>query len=166
MTLKYKHCLTCDWHAPWLVWQGQTGYPWIDACMRQLRDEGWIHHVCRQSASCFLTRGDLWIDWQMGLEVRLCVTQTLPFLLLSLFLSLFPFPCTQKLPAIFFQYSSSHLSTPHSPACVPLPHTSFFDTIPDPPFHVPPSIPLPLIHTLFSFYHIPCEHPRPWCLTV
>lgn len=24
---------------------GQTGYPWIDAIMSQLREEGWIHHL-------------------------------------------------------------------------------------------------------------------------
>lgn len=51
------------------IFQGQTGYPWIDACMRQLKEEGWIHHVCRHAVACFLTRGDLWIDWQMGLKV-------------------------------------------------------------------------------------------------
>lgn len=49
--------------------KGQTGYPWIDACMNQLRQEGWIHHVGRHAVSCFLTRGDLWIDWQDGLRV-------------------------------------------------------------------------------------------------
>ncbi|KAL8561485.1 hypothetical protein ACOMHN_011167 [Nucella lapillus] len=66
-------CLDIDWYRDqeqFELWsKGQTGYPWIDACMRQLKDEGWIHHVCRQSVSCFLTRGDLWIDWQLGLEV-------------------------------------------------------------------------------------------------
>ncbi|KAJ8315277.1 hypothetical protein KUTeg_007427 [Tegillarca granosa] len=49
--------------------KGQTGYPWIDACMNQLRQEGWIHHVGRHAVSCFLTRGDLWIDWQDGLRI-------------------------------------------------------------------------------------------------
>ncbi|XP_035825534.1 cryptochrome-1 isoform X2 [Aplysia californica] len=49
--------------------QGQTGFPWIDACMRQLLQEGWIHQVCRHAVACFLTRGDLWIDWQKGLKV-------------------------------------------------------------------------------------------------
>ncbi|XP_076439549.1 cryptochrome-1-like [Babylonia areolata] len=66
-------CLDIDWYRDQehleLWTKGRTGYPWIDACMRQLKDEGWIHHVCRQSVSCFLTRGDLWIDWQLGLEV-------------------------------------------------------------------------------------------------
>ncbi|ELU12703.1 hypothetical protein CAPTEDRAFT_226189 [Capitella teleta] len=50
---------------------GKTGYPWIDACMNQLRREGWIHHVGRHAVSCFLTRGDLWIHWEDGLKVFL-----------------------------------------------------------------------------------------------
>lgn len=30
--------------------EGRTGYPWIDAIMRQLRLEGWIHHLARHGA--------------------------------------------------------------------------------------------------------------------
>nr|ANW48376.1 cryptochrome 1 [Euphausia superba]AUI80370.1 cryptochrome 1 [Euphausia superba] len=48
---------------------GQTGYPFIDACMRQLKREGWLHHIGRTAVSCFLTRGDLWISWEEGLKV-------------------------------------------------------------------------------------------------
>nr|AWY11208.1 photoreceptive cryptochrome [Tritonia tetraquetra] len=66
-------CLNIDWYSDdqgFEKWKdGKTGYPWIDACMRQLIQEGWIHQVCRHAVSCFLTRGDLWIDWQKGLEV-------------------------------------------------------------------------------------------------
>lgn len=29
--------------------EGRTGYPWIDAAMRQLHKEGWIHHCLRYS---------------------------------------------------------------------------------------------------------------------
>jgi cryptochrome len=47
----------------------QTGYPWIDAIMTQLRQEGWIHHLARHSVACFLTRGDLYINWERGMEV-------------------------------------------------------------------------------------------------
>ena len=43
---------------------GQTGFPFIDAIMRQLREEGWIHHLARHSVACFLTRGDLWVSWE------------------------------------------------------------------------------------------------------
>lgn len=48
---------------------GKTGYPFIDAIMRQLRQEGWIHHLARHSVACFLTRGDLWISWEEGQKV-------------------------------------------------------------------------------------------------
>ncbi|KAL9927410.1 (6-4)-photolyase [Glossina fuscipes fuscipes] len=62
---------------PWLsnaahldAWTfGRTGYPFIDACMRQLRHEGWIHHLARHAVACFLTRGDLWISWEEGEKV-------------------------------------------------------------------------------------------------
>uniref|UniRef100_A0A182Z9F6 Cryptochrome-1 n=1 Tax=Biomphalaria glabrata TaxID=6526 RepID=A0A182Z9F6_BIOGL len=66
-------CLKIDWYdndnhlKAWKM--GMTGYPWIDACMRQLLQEGWIHQVCRHATACFLTRGDLWIDWVKGLQV-------------------------------------------------------------------------------------------------
>lgn len=37
--------------------------------MTQLRQEGWIHHLARHAAACFLTRGDLWISWEEGMKV-------------------------------------------------------------------------------------------------
>ncbi|RUS76899.1 hypothetical protein EGW08_015338 [Elysia chlorotica] len=46
--------------------QGRTGYPFIDAVMTQLRQEGWIHHLARHAVACFLTRGDLWVSWEEG----------------------------------------------------------------------------------------------------
>ena len=49
--------------------QGQTGFPWIDAIMVQLKKEGWIHHLARHAVACFLTRGDLWISWEEGMKV-------------------------------------------------------------------------------------------------
>lgn len=48
---------------------GRTGFPWIDAIMRQLRQEGWIHHLARHSVACFLTRGGCYISWERGAEV-------------------------------------------------------------------------------------------------
>ena len=48
---------------------GRTGYPYIDAIMTQLREEGWIHHLARHSVACFLTRGDLWCSWEEGARV-------------------------------------------------------------------------------------------------
>ncbi|KAH9490127.1 Cryptochrome-1 [Bulinus truncatus] len=47
----------------------KTGYPFIDAIMTQLRQEGWIHHLARHAVACFLTRGDLWISWEEGQKV-------------------------------------------------------------------------------------------------
>ncbi|WIA38442.1 hypothetical protein OEZ86_001766 [Tetradesmus obliquus] len=48
---------------------GRTGYPWIDAAMRQLSEWGWMHHLARHSVACFLTRGDLYISWEAGKAV-------------------------------------------------------------------------------------------------
>lgn len=51
-------------------WQsGNTGYPMVDAAMRQLVQEGFIHHSLREVVACFLTRGDLWISWVKGRDV-------------------------------------------------------------------------------------------------
>ncbi|KAF5020763.1 hypothetical protein F66182_7223 [Fusarium sp. NRRL 66182] len=55
------------WFQRWRV--GMTGFPWIDALMRQLRDEGWIHHLGRHAVACFLTRGGCYVDWERGCEV-------------------------------------------------------------------------------------------------
>lgn len=52
--------------------EGKTGYPWIDAIMTQLRQEGWIHHLARHAVACFLTRGDLWVSWESGVRVSEC----------------------------------------------------------------------------------------------
>lgn len=49
--------------------EGRTGFPWIDACMRQLRAEGWLHHLGRHAVACFLTRGDLYQSWEVGARV-------------------------------------------------------------------------------------------------
>lgn len=49
--------------------EGKTGYPFIDACMRQLNQEGWMHHLARHAVACFLTRGDLWVSWEHGRDV-------------------------------------------------------------------------------------------------
>lgn len=49
--------------------QGRTGFPWIDAAMRQLAEWGWMHHLARHSVACFLTRGDLFLSWTAGKNV-------------------------------------------------------------------------------------------------
>ena len=48
---------------------GRTGFPWIDALMRQLKLEGWIHHLGRHAVACFLTRGGCYVSWERGAEV-------------------------------------------------------------------------------------------------
>ena len=42
---------------------------WIDAVMRQLKHQGWIHHLARHSVACYLTRGQCYISWERGMEV-------------------------------------------------------------------------------------------------
>ena len=44
---------------------GRTGYPLVDAAMRQLRREGWIHNRARLVVGSFLTK-DLGVDWRRG----------------------------------------------------------------------------------------------------
>jgi deoxyribodipyrimidine photo-lyase len=60
-------------HVPWLddpgdqlAWQrGLTGYPFVDAGMRQLAAEGWIHNRVRLVVASFLVK-DLLVDWRLG----------------------------------------------------------------------------------------------------
>ncbi len=47
---------------------GQTGYPLIDAGMRQLKATGWMHNRLRMIVGSFLTK-DLLIDWREGARV-------------------------------------------------------------------------------------------------
>ncbi len=45
--------------------QGKTGYPLIDAAMRQLLKYGWMHNRLRMVVAMFLTK-HLLIDWRLG----------------------------------------------------------------------------------------------------
>ncbi len=45
--------------------QGRTGVPWIDAGMRQLLEEGWMHNRVRMAVASYLTK-NLLIDWREG----------------------------------------------------------------------------------------------------
>lgn len=62
-------------HFPWLddaeglrAWQtGRTGYPIVDAGMRQLWHTGWMHNRVRMIAASFLVK-DLMIPWQRGAD--------------------------------------------------------------------------------------------------
>jgi deoxyribodipyrimidine photo-lyase len=45
--------------------EGKTGYPLVDAAMRQLAEEGFMHNRARMTVACFLCK-DLYIDWRLG----------------------------------------------------------------------------------------------------
>ena len=70
------------WSAPfreetaWVQWrrdekdfrawcEGRTGYPLVDAAMRQLNQTGWMHNRLRMVTAMFLTK-HLFIDWRWG----------------------------------------------------------------------------------------------------
>ena len=52
-----------DLFAAWT--DGRTGFPIVDAAMRQLAATGYMHNRCRMIVACFLAK-DLLIDWRMG----------------------------------------------------------------------------------------------------
>jgi deoxyribodipyrimidine photo-lyase len=58
-----------DWDPPGdrlEAWkQGRTGYPLVDAGMRQLAAEHWMHNRVRMVVGSFLTK-DLQLDWRLG----------------------------------------------------------------------------------------------------
>jgi deoxyribodipyrimidine photo-lyase len=58
-----------EWDAPeehLLAWQrGETGYPLVDAGMRELAATGWMHNRVRLVVGSFLTK-DLHVDWREG----------------------------------------------------------------------------------------------------
>lgn len=82
----YRHLLVayprlCK-HQPFITWtdrvqwretpqalaawqQGLTGYPIVDAAMRQLNSTGWMHNRLRMIVASFLVK-DLLIDWRAG----------------------------------------------------------------------------------------------------
>jgi deoxyribodipyrimidine photo-lyase len=48
------------------AWQeGRTGYPLVDAAMRQLAAEGFMHNRARMTVASFLCK-DLYVDWRVG----------------------------------------------------------------------------------------------------
>ncbi|WP_255770086.1 cryptochrome/photolyase family protein [Pseudarthrobacter sulfonivorans] len=59
-----------DWQEPTAAeleaWQqGSTGYPLVDAGMRQLWQTGWMHNRVRMAAASFLVK-NLLADWRLG----------------------------------------------------------------------------------------------------
>ena len=52
--------------APYDAWrEGRTGFPVVDAGMRQLRATGWMHNRVRMIVASFLVK-DLHVEWQHG----------------------------------------------------------------------------------------------------
>ncbi len=52
--------------ADFTAWcQGRTGFPIVDAAMRQLNTTGWMHNRLRMIVASFLTK-DLLVNWQYG----------------------------------------------------------------------------------------------------
>lgn len=45
--------------------EGRTGYPLVDAAMRQLAEEGFMHNRGRMTVASFLCK-DLYLDWRVG----------------------------------------------------------------------------------------------------
>jgi deoxyribodipyrimidine photo-lyase len=64
---RYRRAI--DWdhdHHAFRAWcEGRTGFPLVDAGMRQLLKEGWMHNRARLVVGSFLTK-DLGIDWRLG----------------------------------------------------------------------------------------------------
>ena len=52
-----------DWYAAWC--EARTGYPIVDAAMRQLNRSGYMHNRLRMIVASFLTK-DLGLDWRRG----------------------------------------------------------------------------------------------------
>ena len=64
----YRRIEWCDDPAGFTAWQqGLTGYPIVDAAMRQMNTTGWMHNRARMIAASFLVK-DLLIDWKLGEE--------------------------------------------------------------------------------------------------
>ena len=52
-----------EWFTAWC--NGQTGFPIVDAAMRQLNQTGFMHNRCRMITASFLCK-TLLIDWRKG----------------------------------------------------------------------------------------------------
>ncbi|KAM3089814.1 FAD-binding domain-containing protein [Phormidesmis sp. 146-35] len=52
-----------DYFQAWC--EGMTGYPIVDAAMRQLNETAWMHNRCRMIVASFLTK-DLLVDFRLG----------------------------------------------------------------------------------------------------
>jgi len=63
---EYDAIRWADWPEGFAAWcAGRTGYPLVDAAMRQLNHCGWMHNRLRMVVASFLTK-DLGLDWRLG----------------------------------------------------------------------------------------------------
>ena len=63
---KYKEMRYDKPDAKFQAWcEGKTGYPIVDASMRQLAQVGWMHNRSRMIVASFLVK-DLHLEWQLG----------------------------------------------------------------------------------------------------
>ena len=59
--IKWRYC-----EEEFQAWKkGKTGFPIVDAAMRQLRNEGWMHNRLRMVVAMFFTKNMLH-DWRLG----------------------------------------------------------------------------------------------------
>ncbi len=64
--MRYEDPTAPDTAAKFTSWQlGKTGFPFVDAGMRQLRATGWMHNRVRMVVGSFLVK-DLHLEWQLG----------------------------------------------------------------------------------------------------
>jgi deoxyribodipyrimidine photo-lyase len=63
---EYGHIVWENDAGAFVAWcEGRTGYPVVDAAMRQLVQTGWMHNRARMIVASFLVK-DLLIDWRWG----------------------------------------------------------------------------------------------------
>ncbi|MFY8352801.1 cryptochrome/photolyase family protein [Pseudoalteromonas sp. SSM20] len=63
---KFKRFDWPDHHEKFNAWcNAQTGFPIVDAAMRQLKQTGWMHNRLRMIVASFLTK-HLLVDWRLG----------------------------------------------------------------------------------------------------
>ena len=64
--VQYQHLRWPNPHGHFEAWkQARTGYPLVDAAMRQLNQTGYMHNRLRMLTASFLTK-DLLVDWRLG----------------------------------------------------------------------------------------------------
>ena len=63
---EYNAIAWSNHHEKFAAWcEGRTGYPLVDAAMRQLNQTGYMHNRLRMVTASFLTK-DLLVDWRWG----------------------------------------------------------------------------------------------------